>query len=492
MTNDDYPTGSKFGIFNTLINMEDQYERVSDTAKLVNDYNPLDEDDRRALNDMMITSFNGDTFDNIPTCMCGYTQKRVGVICTDCGTECLPMTERPIGKLLWVKAPEGVDKFITPQAWILFNEYLKVGSIEIVTYLTNPRYMAGSGLTYLPDVLEHFMSELKWKRSLNHFYRNFDLFIETMYQFSSTIKTSKSECVKFLDYMNKNKDKIFTAYLEIPDKILMIKEDTDLGSFVNTAIAKAIDAVRSTTSIKSSIRRNQYELEYSSVVIITQLAGFITEYTNKVLSSKPGIYRKQINGFRSNFTGRAVITSITGVHHYKELHMPYLLSVKMMEPMLMSLMIADGLTPAMTSCYLTNPRMYHDKVRPYLDIYMDLHRAGVVPTIMGRNPTLKHGSIQCLQLTKIKDDIDDPTISVPIYCVRQYNADFDGDEQYVRISLDQREEGHFLRLDPDNTIISLKKPVSLDGTADLHIQSLATVANYIHLTDQEASKHAST
>jgi hypothetical protein len=267
--------------------------------------------------------------------------------------------------------------------------------------------------------------------------------------------------------------------------MLLVKEVTALGSFVNTAISKAIDSIRSVSSIQTGLK-TQKSIESTAVTIISQLAEFSVEYTAKVLSGKPGIYRKQINGVRSNFSGRAVITSITKAHNREELWLPWELSVEIFSPMISSMMLYDGYLPGEINKYLSNSIIYESIIRPYIEKYILLERGGIIPSLFGRNPTLKHGSIQAPRDIRVKQDTDDPTISMSILLVRQYNSDFDGDEMNLRISIDEREGQHFLSMQIDNTIVSHSRPRTLDSTACLHIQSAATLCNYIDITDKLA------
>lgn len=474
---------TKRGIGSSFLDLDVVFESVSEHAIVVNDLDPLVESDRLMLEGLLLTSYKGDVFDDIPVCMCGGTEDRLGVVCIRCGTECVSVTERVLSKRLWVRTPDGVHNYMTPDAWNYMSIALKANSFDVMEWAVNKRYQYEKNDALIPDMVHHLVKH-GWVRSLNHLYENFEFFVDAIeeYRYSfSRISTDKD----FVSTVRANKNKFFTKHLLIPDKVLMIKEETSLGSFVNTAITKAVDSVRSVTGLKTRLTTNRSN-DYEAFTIMSALAKFASEFTDKVLAGKPGIYRKQINGLRSDFSGRALITSITKPHSRHEMAFPYLMGVAMMTPFISSAMETNNVIPGKISRYLANPEKYIDIIGPYLDLYIEQSQYGFIPSMLGRNPTLKHGSLQGL-LVSINYDLDDPTIKLPISVVRQLNADFDGDELYVRIAMDNREGTYMMEfLNVDNTIVSHAKPRTLHNTAGLFIQNAGAIAKYLKITDKES------
>jgi len=146
------------GVFAGLVDFDRMYESVSDRVTLVNTFDVRDEEQKQRLMDLMYTEYEGDTFDNTPSCDCGVVKGEfnVGMRCTNCGTTVAAVTERPMESILWIKIPDDVRGFISPAVWNLLNKTFKYRSVEMVRWLSDPTYRAKNGIDKTDALFQKF------------------------------------------------------------------------------------------------------------------------------------------------------------------------------------------------------------------------------------------------------------------------------------------------------------------------------------------------
>src|SRR5690606_14152510 len=82
------------------------------------------------------------------------------------------------------------------------------------------------------------------------------------------------------------------------------------------------------------------------------------------LSGKPGLLRKHIFGTRSYFSFRAVITSITDAHHYREIHIPWGIATSVFSIHIKNILLKMGMTANEANSYIFE---HAQKYSPLLD-----------------------------------------------------------------------------------------------------------------------------
>jgi hypothetical protein len=337
-----------------------------------------------------MTRYDGDSLDVLPSCDCGAVsgEYNVGVKCTDCNTICVSVTERPLESALWIAAPQGIDKLINPDAWIIFSKRFTFNGHNLIEWLCNPFYKAPSD-PIPPKIAQ--IKKLNIPRGLNNFYRNFDAIMDTLIA-NKLIQNSNNDKDLFIDFVRTFKESIFTKYVPIPSKLAFITEDTPTGRYVDLSMTPAIDAIRTISSIENSPTPNSLKKkEAAAVKAITKLALYYQDFASKQLGSKYGWFRKHIYGSRLHFSFRSVISSLSENHEYDEIHMPWSMSVMVLEAHLISKLLKRGYTPNAALGFLReNTLKYHPMLE---ELFNELIKEGPefsIPVMFQRNCYYKY------------------------------------------------------------------------------------------------------
>lgn len=226
-------------------------------------------------------------------------------------------------------------------------------------------------------------------------------------------------------FIEENRDRFFPQYLPIPNRAIFITEKTAMGTYADNVMYSAIDAVRTMTSLDSGIGpATQRIKENRTVKVIQQLSSYYLEYTKNNLSKKPGMFRRQVYGSRLDFSGRAVISSLSHPHAYDELHFPWGLAVMILKSHITSKLMRRGMTPSSAEEFLMlHTTKYHPLLETLFDELLEESPQKRLPVLFQRNPSLVRGSAQQLYISKIKTDPTINTISFSVLALAAPNAD---------------------------------------------------------------------
>lgn len=410
-----------------LVDHDHLFDSSTSKPVIVNHFDLNSQNHMEILNDMIYMTYSDDSLEILPTCDCGTLKggNNVGIRCTDCGSLCLSVTERPLESALWIAAPDGVDTLINPEIWLILSKRFMDGGVSVLDWLTNPAYKVN------PDNEPLSIKKLKEhnvQRGINYFYQNFDAIINLLIN-GKIIKNGKvEEREELLQFLKENRSCIFSRHLPIPSKLAFITEKTPMGIYVDPTMAPAIDAIRTISSIENSVTPLTNKTKQSrTVMAISKLASYYDNFTGKSLSPKSGWFRKHVYGSRIHFSFRAVITSLSKPHVYNECHLPWSMSIMFFKVHLISKLLKRGFTPNECIKHLHEHTL---KFCPLLnEIFKELIHEGpdnTIPIVLQRNPTLTRGSAQQLNIAKIKEDVNDNTISFSVLILASFNADFDG------------------------------------------------------------------
>ncbi len=160
---------------------------------------------------------------------------------------------------------------------------------------------------------------------------------------------------------------------------------------------------------------------------LTLISDYYKQFYREYISPKEGIFRHHIFSTRTHFTFRAVISSLTSPHRYDEIHIPWGVAVGLFKIHLLNKLKSTGIehNDAIGFIYQCVNKK-HPLMEKMLDELIEESPNKGIPCLFNRNPTLLMGSIQKLTITKIKKDINDNTIGLPILLTGLYNGDFDG------------------------------------------------------------------
>lgn len=373
------------GVSRVLINQEDLFHSMTGVSVIVNNFNVNSQEDKEKLNDLIMTKYDGDSLDVLPSCDCGKVtgDYNVGVTCTNCNTVCYSVTEKPLESVLWITTPNGIEKLINPDAWILFSKRFTFNGHNLIEWLCNPYYKINGDITP-PKITQ--LKKLNPPRGLNNFVKYFDDIMNLLIT-NKLIQNSNNDKELFIEFIKQYRDSIFTQYVPIPSKLAFITEDTPTGKYVDLSMAPAVDAIRTISSIENSPNNVSIKRKESACVkAISKLATYYQDFSSKQLGSKYGWFRKHIFGSRLHFSFRSVIASISDNHDYDEIHMPWSMSVMVFEAHLISKLLKRGFTPNDALGFL---REHTLKYHPLLEeLFTELINEGPgnkIPILFQRN-----------------------------------------------------------------------------------------------------------
>lgn len=406
-----------------VIDLEKKFTSLTFIPHIVNDMETSTQADKNRLNSMLMTHYDGDSLNIVPSCDCGavtggYNQ---GVQCDVCLTKCEVITERPLESLLWMRVPDGVHAFVNPIVWTILGHALTISKFNILEWIAIPSITREVG-TVIPK-LRRF-EELGWPRGMNALYENFDLYMNFFLTNERTGRPEKNKG-EYIDFIKENRDKIFTRYLPMPSRVGFVVESNETGTYADKTITPAINALRIIVSINEKIRPLPlFRKEERVAKAIVELASFYKQFNTETAGGKYGLYRKHVYGGRVHFSGRAVISALSDNHHYDELYLPWSLSLQLFKVHLTAKLIRRNFTYNQINSLLTQHTLTYNPLLDELfnEIIAESPYKGV-PVILQRNPSLKRGSAQLFYVTQVKSDVNISTINISTLVLKAPNAD---------------------------------------------------------------------
>lgn len=413
---------------------------------IINDFNDCSMTALKAFKEQIFTRYQpNDVLTNTPRCECNHTRgkKYLGVVCDHCNKPVLNIREQKLESLVWLRQPKRVAALINPTIWTILSNHFKKGRFNVIHYLCDTRYP-------IPDKPPKIFAQLQAlniPRGYNRFVRDFfethddegrvigpgiiDKLL-TIADFRKKKQDNPNEVHHILRLLHMNREKIFSERLALPNKTLLVVEDTDMAVYVDSNVPIAIDAIESLIGLDDPLNNYSAEMRQNRVVrAIAQMATYYQEFNKKSFSSKEGISRKHLAATRCDWSFRAVITSLTADHHHRELHIPWGVAIGLLRLHLAKKLKDRGWLPNEIWRFLSR---YASEYNPLLDeLFKELiaesrHTLGEtqlrgLPTIFQRNPSLGLGSMQLFYITQVKTDPADQTASLSILTVRGFNAD---------------------------------------------------------------------
>lgn len=456
---------------------------------IVNDISDATQDSKEAFNRLIYTRYNTDLLSNLPTCECGENvgEYLVGKICSNCHTPVVATQEQELEPIVWIRAPQGVRALINPIVWGMLNEHFTRNGYQILRHLCSPSYKPPNAV---PKIMDEIM-QFGWPRSYNFFVDNFDTIITQLFQMKG-FKSKKNETDPLHQLVMEQRDCVFSKFLPLPNRALLVIEDNPMGVFVDPIVFNAVDAIRTLTGIDTPFSPHSQQVrENRTIKTIDQLFLFYDNINRTIIAKKEGIFRKHIYGTRSHFSFRAVISSITSRHHYEELHIPWGIGVSVFRIHLMSKLLRRGHTVNSALSFLNkHAQLYHPLLDAlFQELIIECPYPGI-PVVFQRNPSLERGSAQALFVTQVKTDVNIPTVSLSILDVVGFNADFDGDQLNGTLSIDHVTAEALEALAPHKSAFGLDEPRQVTKNFSWPKTVIATVASAMHsgMTEPEPEK----
>lgn len=455
------------GIHSRLTNFNELAANVPGELIVLNDLEGVTSDDRKRIEQLTTSVFNQtDVFSNEPHCECaritgGYN---VGIICPVCRTPVQEIFSKELVPRVWLRNPNGVALLMNPLVWTMLSSTFTISGFNVIEWLCNTDYVPPGNA---PNVELEELREMGVLRGYNSFVNHFFQILECLFTLKKFARHRGGHLHKLLQ---EQRECIFSTHLPLPNKALLIKEDTNVGSFIDEMVVSIINAIHMIRSIDTKTSTfTVRQKENRTVKTLVELSGFYYDNYHHFFARKQGLIRRNVCGTRGHWTSRAVISSNTGPHEYDELWLSWGQAVTLLSVHLKNKLFARGYTPNEAAEMLYR---YTNTYHPLIDQLMQEliaetpnHRG--FSGIFVRNPSLSRASTERMRVTRAKKDPNDQTTSLSILSVKGYNADFDGDQMSLMLMLDNAMSRAAEALAPHKNMIDPNKPRSLTNVAEL-------------------------
>jgi hypothetical protein len=292
----------------------------------LNDLPGVTEEEKRSVDRMTFSLHEGDVMNIEPSCECGQTTREynIGVICPNCRTPVVDGIIEELKPLVWFRRPEGVAKLINPDLLGMISAYFTKSKFNYLEWICNPSYNDMKG-TRVRDL--GLLADAGIQRGYNNFVNNFDKYMDILFN-CKIFKDKNNDSNSVRELIQKNKQYLFSDYIPLPNKALLIVEQSKSAVYVDRNIAGMIDAIKAMRSIDTPLSGlSLRQKENRTAKVLFQCFRFYEDFYGEFLASKGGAFRKHVFGSRNGFSIRAVITSNTKRHQYDELHLPWAAAV---------------------------------------------------------------------------------------------------------------------------------------------------------------------
>lgn len=415
-------------LFQKLVKFDTVINGLKDTPIIVNDLIDQSEENKEHIKSLIYTKYSPDMLTMLPSCDCGKTkgEYNLGSTCPFCDTVVKSVAEEVIEPLVWFRRPEGVEKLINPMVLTMLGARFKKSGFEIIKWLCDTTYKTH---VKQPPVLNIILSQ-GVVRGYNNFVTNFDSIMALLFSLRD-FKLKKNQRDYLKELLEVERDAIFSDYIPLPNKSLLIIEKTNVGIYIDPTIIGAIDAIEIITGIDSVMFEHSLRVkENRTIKAISKLSEFYEDYYKANFSGKPGIIRKHIIGSRSHFSFRAVASSITDHHAYDEIYISWGVAITVLREHLINKLLKRGYTyNSAIGLLYAHVDNYNEMLNEiFNELLLETGTGGFVCLIQ-RNPSLAHGSAQRVRISRVKTNVNDPTVSLSILIVKALNADFDGEHK---------------------------------------------------------------
>lgn len=464
------------------INYNEVYERHKDTSVVINDLKLDTEEDRKIIDNLVMTSYDSqELLSAIPTCTCGELTGgfNLGKECGDCGTKVQRPTMGEVDHNVWLRIPDEVHGFISPYFYNLLYERTGTKRYSILEWAIDPYATPPDNLSQVMQRGIEYLQEIGWKRDINYFIENFDVFIEALPKLTNkplkhTLSVIQAEGTK---------EKLFPKYLPVPSRLLMVMEHTSIRSFTDLPNSDMMDAVRAISSIANTPDMTKKLIVRRTTSIIKSIASYFDKTTKANFRKKSGLLRGQTFSSRSNFCSRTVIISNHKEHHYNEVLIPWSVGLEVYKFHITNKLLKRGFSlRAAMSLIERSGRTYNETISEILDELIAEAPGQVLPVLMQRNPTIRYNSAQLTKIARFKKDPRDQTINWPPECLRGPNADFDGDETNHQHVLDNQTARDLQILEPHFAIYSFSDLSRYNHCLEIPATTVSVYANMVNST----------
>jgi hypothetical protein len=470
------------GVSLKIVDLDQLFRSTTHAVDVINDISIALAIEKEEFNRKIYTRYSADDLlSNLPSCDCRKVvgEYNLGVKCLDCGTTVKESTVENLEPIVWMRAPNGVEALINPIFWAHVSRFFARSGFDVIRWICDTNYHP---IVKTPDVMNAVRAVIP-DRGYNFFIRNFDAIIASLMELKAYRQPQKRrEAQELMEMIRQYRHCIFPQYLPLPNKSLLVIEKSNVGTYVDSTVTGVVDAIRTMTSIDLPEMNYKVRMkENRTIKALIQLSDFYVDWYSKSLAGKPGIARKHIYGTRTDFSFRAVISSKSEAHDYDAIEISWGIATSVFRIHLANKLEKMGKTPNEIVAFLDeHAQKYHPTLAALFDEMIIESPYKGIPVILGRNPSLERGSAQQLFITKVKTDPRINTISLSVLVLKSFNADFDGDQVNVSLSLDNRTTRDLRALAPHMSTFDLDEPFSISSSLSQPKPMVSTVADWMH------------
>lgn len=323
--------------FLKLEDYEELYRNRPGSSIIINDLPNRTEEDREYFSSLVSETYTSDMISIVPKCSdkCGHTtgEVNVGVVCELCGCQVMPTFSEQIASNIWFRRPNGVEKLINPRIRGMISARFTRSGYKVLNYLTDRNY---APRTQVPDPVKEIIAA-GIPRGYNYFVQHFDEIMAYLFSLKN-FKVKRKDILFATEMLNikhpsgdplqqliaENRDRIFSDYIPLPIKSLLVMEKTSSATYIDGTILSIRDAMNTMLSIDRDHReQNVMSKENRTSRLLSLLSDYYDSYFQNNLSPKSGVFRQNMYAGRSNYAFRAVITSNEEISDHDEIHIPW-------------------------------------------------------------------------------------------------------------------------------------------------------------------------
>jgi len=389
---------------------------------------------------------------------------------------------------VWISIPEEIKAVPHPTFYFILSSWLSKGSKKEKGYYLN--VILNPDEEYPEDMVGHFTGH-----GFNYFYENINYILDFFFHVHP--KTSKKKEVPYIKmFIDLYKDRLFCTKLPIlSNELHPISRSGPTLKYTDNSSKNILEAIIDLANIefaKQSTHVNPVRIEKTVLKAYNSYINYLDTLIDSKLAQKYGHIRHHIFGSRFHGTYRTVIVPIMGEHIGDEIHVPWKIIVNTYLLMIINKLVfkyGASMEAAYARCVKALNRYDHQIDLILQELLRECPYKGF-PTLMNRNPSLKHGAIQLLFMTKYKpmltiapaDDslvsIDDNTIAISPMILKAPNCDFDGDEVNCIALYEMDEVPKFQTLHPSNRMLSTHNP-NVDTDITISKQHVIMLNNWL-------------
>ena len=421
---------------------------------LLNDLDPDAVDEK--LEDELYLKVDGEILSTIPQCVCGHLKHAMfkNIECPKCHSKVTDLISLSM-PLVWIETPEGVERLMSPDFWNkITSNITSPDKFDVLRWLCDLRYNPKLKVSIIP-----LTAALKEHRlGYNYVINNLSEILYVIAN-SAKIKASgkRSTFIKLIQIYENEKDIILNTHMPLLNRKFNVVEQTQYAGFRDLKLGVNTETVLN--FIRFSKAPHLRDRERCIAKTISGMAETERHMQKKYYAKKTSVWRQHVNGSRSFFTARCVMTLYNGPHTYNHVELPWGVGITLLRVHIMSLMLKDGYTYNYVHREIINAVDNGSHViESYVDRLFKLAPNNRFALTIMRNPTLSRLSILRVWCVKIKRHTKITTISVSPLLLSALRGDIDGDEINISLLIDNYMTYLMKPLDLENGILGSKRP----------------------------------